>query len=88
MTELDISALLIDLLSAIEPDVREATFSLDADLREELGLDDADLDRFGEGVQRLFGIAIAERDRPLLRSLSGAIALVRHARRAGEVAFA
>jgi len=88
MTELDISALLIDLLAAIEPDVREATFNLDADLRDELGLDDTDLHRFGEGVQRLFGIAITERDLPLLRSLSGAIAVVRHARRTGDIAFA
>jgi hypothetical protein len=88
MTELDISALLIDILAVIEPDARGATFSLDADLRDELGLDDDDLDRFAREVQRNFGVVIPERDRPLLCSLSGAVAIVRRARRAADVVFA
>jgi hypothetical protein len=83
MTELDISAVLIELLSALEPDARGATISVDADLGEELGLDDGDLDRFARSVASAFGLVLTARERPLLSSLSGAIAVVRRARAEG-----
>jgi hypothetical protein len=88
MTELDISALLIDILASIEPDARGATFSLDADLGDELGLDDDEFARFAGDVGRAFGVVIGARERPLLRTLAGAIAVVRHARQASDVVFA
>jgi hypothetical protein len=85
MTELDISAVLIDILARIEPDVRGATFSIDADLKEELHLDDDDLERFAAAVGDTFGVRIGRHERGLLRSLSGAIAFVRRAQRAVAV---
>jgi hypothetical protein len=82
MSELDISAALVDLLARLEPDVRGATFSVDADLQEALELDDDDLEQFAVAVGKAFGVRVGRHERGLLRSLSGAIAFVRRAQRA------
>jgi hypothetical protein len=86
MTELDIRAVLVDILATIEPDARGATFSVDADLQDALCLDDDDLARFGDGVVDAFGLRITPHERGRLRSLSGAIGLVRCAQPVVDVA--
>ena len=79
MTELDIRAVLVDILAAIEPDARGATFGVDADLQDALHLDDDDLARFGDGVAAAFGLRLGAHERARLRSLSGAIGVIRRA---------
>jgi hypothetical protein len=88
MTELDIRAVLVDILAGIEPDARGATFSFEADLQDALHLDDDDLVRFGDGVAAAFGLRIAPHERARLRSLSGAVGVVRCARPVDEAVVA
>jgi hypothetical protein len=79
MTELDIRAVLVDILASVEPDARGATFSVDDDLQESLRLDDDDIARFGDGVASTFGLRLPPHERARLRSLSDAIRCVRRA---------
>jgi hypothetical protein len=84
MSELDIRAVLVDILTGIEPDARGATFSVDDDLQAALRLDDDDLVRFGDEVAATFGLRLGPHERSRLRSLSGAIGVVRRARPSGD----
>jgi hypothetical protein len=83
MNEIEIGAVLVDLLARIEPDVRGATFSIDADLKTELHLDEDDLERFALAVAKTFGLHLGADHRRTLQSLASAIALVKEERRAG-----
>ena len=77
MSEVELKALIIELLSDIAPEADYGTLAGDADLRETLDLDSMDFLNFVTALHQRTGRNIPEADYPALFTLDGAVAYLK-----------
>lgn len=71
MTTTDLTAVVLDAIVSVAPDVDVRGLDPDADLVDELGLDSMDFLNIVVAVHKATGIEIPERDYPQCRTLAG-----------------
>ena len=70
MSDADTAAQLRSILADVAPDLDVATVAVDADLRNDLGLDSMDFLNFVIGANKRFGVAVPEADYGKVTTLS------------------